>query len=765
MGLVFQAEDPQLVRSVALKVMRPEVAVNGQFRARFFREARSAAALKHDNVVTIYQVGEDRGVPFLAMEFLKGKSLETWLRPDRRPSVIETLVIGRQLARGLAAAHERGLIHRDIKPANIWLESPGGRVKILDFGLARPSNDDATPLTQANAILGTPAYMAPEQARGLPLDQRCDLFSLGCVLYRMCAGRVPFQGNTTMAVLTALAADAPTPVQDLNPVIPMPLADLVMRLLTKEPANRPQSAQAVAAELLAMEKEWREQNSAKPNFATSSFPDLSEPVAPKPLPRRQRRLMPAIAALLAVLAVVAMLFWPSKPPRKAPSGSRTETALDVTIPPSSSDPPTLPDTPAKPLPINLLERIDPARDAEDESLWSLENGQLTAKGRDQSGAYFLGIPYAPPPEYVMRLKVRGPLRPKGHLIVGLMAGTQRFNAVFNRSYPRRGRKSGFAQIDGVLLESRDSPPFQSGGLFVDSPDAVMEITCTVRTNHIRLEANGKLIEDYQGDVKKLALGYSRDTNDPAPNTPLVLGSWGVTEFQFLAVELEPLGSDPGRWLLPAPPVNLLSRLDPARDAIDNKNFWSLQEDRLIAEGVEGANYYFCRLPFSPPEEYILRFNVSRLVIANGQPFLVGLTVGRQQATVLFDRLHVEDQVADGRVNGFADVNGVPLPKRKSRRPQGSLFKGLNGDPVEIRCTVKRDHVQIHANGELLDEWTPAQGTLSRQMKWLRNKPVPEGDQNPLFLGGFKEAKFEFKDVTLEPLGQESGKWLVPEKVP
>src|SRR5207248_6897379 len=137
MGVVFQAEDRQLRRLVALKVMRPDLAAQDQARARFLREARAAAALKHDHIVTIYQVGDDRGVPFLAMEFLAGKSLEEWLRPDRRASIPEAITIAKQIARGLAAAHATGLIHRDIKPANLWLEAPRGRVKILDFGLAR----------------------------------------------------------------------------------------------------------------------------------------------------------------------------------------------------------------------------------------------------------------------------------------------------------------------------------------------------------------------------------------------------------------------------------------------------------------------------------------------------------------------------------------------------------------------------------------------------------------------------------------------------
>ena len=165
MGLVFQAEDTELLRPVALKVIRPELADNPLSAKRFLREARAMAALKHDHIVTIYQVGQERGVPFLAMEYLRGMSLDHWLDRGHKPSPDLVLRIGREIAAGLAAAHERGLIHRDIKPANIWLEAPSGRVKILDFGLARTESDDVK-ITNPGIALGTPAYMAPEQARG-----------------------------------------------------------------------------------------------------------------------------------------------------------------------------------------------------------------------------------------------------------------------------------------------------------------------------------------------------------------------------------------------------------------------------------------------------------------------------------------------------------------------------------------------------------------------------------------------------------------------
>jgi serine/threonine protein kinase len=253
-GLVFLAEDTQLARPVALKVIKPEMAGTPEVQSRFVREAQATAAIKHDHIVTIYQVGRDNDTLFLAMEFLQGLSLQQWLERGRAPSVDLVLRIGREIAAGLAAAHRHGLIHRDIKPANIWLEAPAGRVKILDFGMARSERDDMH-ITQCGTVMGTPTYMAPEQARGETVGAGADLFSMGCVLYRLCAGRLPFQGASILAVLTALSSETPRPPQELNAEVPSALNTLVMRLLAKKPEDRPASAQAVVEAIKSIERE------------------------------------------------------------------------------------------------------------------------------------------------------------------------------------------------------------------------------------------------------------------------------------------------------------------------------------------------------------------------------------------------------------------------------------------------------------------------------------------------------------------------------
>jgi ABC-type branched-subunit amino acid transport system substrate-binding protein/tRNA A-37 threonylcarbamoyl transferase component Bud32 len=254
MGVVFQAEDTCLERLVALKVIRPEAARDPAARQRFLREARLTASVRSDNIVTIHQVGEIDGVLFLAMELLPGESLATWLARGQRPTGAQLLDLALQVARGLDVAHRAGLVHRDIKPANLWLEgepgaaATGGRVKVLDLGLARPAGDNTT-LTQVGMVVGTPAYMAPEQAEGKGTDARSDLFSLGCVLYESATGQAPFAGATPFAIMKALALVDPRSPSTINPAIPAPLGLLVLRLLQKKPSDRPGSAAEVIADL------------------------------------------------------------------------------------------------------------------------------------------------------------------------------------------------------------------------------------------------------------------------------------------------------------------------------------------------------------------------------------------------------------------------------------------------------------------------------------------------------------------------------------
>jgi eukaryotic-like serine/threonine-protein kinase len=294
MGIVFEAQDLHLKRLVALKVMKPSLAAQADFHRRFLREAQLAAAIDHEHIVTIYQVGEDRGVPFMAMKLLQGQSLEARLgRSGGRLPLDEALRIAREIAEGLAAAHAQGLIHRDIKPANIWLEEDRNRVKIVDFGLARGRGADAH-FTQAGAVIGTPSYMAPEQANGKDVDERCDLFSLGSVLYRMSTGRLPFDGKDTLAVLTALATKTPVSPKKIDSSLPRALSDLVMSLLAKDPEERPQTAREIVETLEAIERgdtDEEEPESPRLEVPAERKVEKTEPkkqAAPVPAPVKKR---------------------------------------------------------------------------------------------------------------------------------------------------------------------------------------------------------------------------------------------------------------------------------------------------------------------------------------------------------------------------------------------------------------------------------------------------------------------------------------------
>jgi serine/threonine protein kinase/WD40 repeat protein len=251
MGMVFRAEDARLKRQVALKVMKPSVAASRTAKDRFLREAQFTAAIEHDNIVQIFQVGEDNGVPFIAMPFLKGESLKTRQERVGRMSQKDVLKVGIQVAAGLAAAHDRNLIHRDIKPDNIWIEEKTGRAKILDFGLVRATSEDAG-LTQSGMVMGTPRYMAPEQALGQDVDHRCDLFSLGSVLYHLASGKLPFEGSNVTATLMAVVQKDPKPLDAVISGLDPAFCDMITRLMRKNRDDRPKSAVEVAKALTAI---------------------------------------------------------------------------------------------------------------------------------------------------------------------------------------------------------------------------------------------------------------------------------------------------------------------------------------------------------------------------------------------------------------------------------------------------------------------------------------------------------------------------------
>jgi serine/threonine protein kinase/WD40 repeat protein/multidrug resistance efflux pump len=307
MGIVFRAFDSTLHRTVAIKILAPQLATVSSARQRFAREARAAAAVRNEHVVAIHAVDEWRGLPFLVMEFIPGVSLQERIDRSAPLDVDSILRIGAQAASGLAAAHAQGLVHRDIKPSNILLENGVERVKLTDYGLAR-AVDDAS-LTHSGVVAGTPLFMAPEQARCETIDHRADLFSLGSVLYAMAAGRSPFRATTTMGVLRRVCDDAHRPLRAINPDVPKELAAVIDRLLDKEPSRRYGSAAEVAEtlnRLLAARQQGKEPTiEPRSVFWRRAF-TTSEDVGPSKH-RKFRLAMPLGLVLLILFTFAGLL--------------------------------------------------------------------------------------------------------------------------------------------------------------------------------------------------------------------------------------------------------------------------------------------------------------------------------------------------------------------------------------------------------------------------------------------------------------------------
>jgi serine/threonine-protein kinase len=246
MARVFRGTDRVLDRTVAIKVLSPQFADDDQFVARFRREAQAAAGLNHPNIVGVYDTGDQGDVHFIVMEYVEGRTLRDVIRSDGPLLPERAAEIGGAVARALSSAHEAGLVHRDIKPGNIMLTREG-EVKVMDFGIARTSTGDT--LTQTAAVLGTASYLSPEQAQGLPVDTRSDIYSLGCVLYEMLTGRAPFIGDSPVAIAYMHVKEDPVPPSRLNPDVPPTLDAVVLKAMAKNPANRYETAEELRADL------------------------------------------------------------------------------------------------------------------------------------------------------------------------------------------------------------------------------------------------------------------------------------------------------------------------------------------------------------------------------------------------------------------------------------------------------------------------------------------------------------------------------------
>src|ERR671937_544555 len=251
MANVYLAEDQELGRRVAIKILNDRHAADDQFVERFRREAKNAPALSHPNIVSVYDRGTAEGTYYIAMEYLDGRSLKE-LIVSRGPAPVKTAVeYARQILAAVGFAHRHGIVHRDIKPHNVLVAGDEGRVKVTDFGIARSG---ASQMTEVGSIIGTAQYLSPEQARGSPVDQTSDLYSVGIVLYEMLTGQVPFTGETPLEIAMKHLSAVPLPPSELRPEVPHDLDLIVLRALAKNPQDRYQSASEMDADLASVSR-------------------------------------------------------------------------------------------------------------------------------------------------------------------------------------------------------------------------------------------------------------------------------------------------------------------------------------------------------------------------------------------------------------------------------------------------------------------------------------------------------------------------------
>lgn len=315
MGEVFLARDTQLGREVALKLLPADLAADAGRRARFKREAQVVASLNHPHVVTVHAVDEVDDRPFLVMEFVDGQTLEDIIADEGLP-LGRFFDLSLALTEAVAEAHGRGITHRDLKPRNVMIDRQG-RLKVLDFGLAKLLEEPSEPegdqtvaadlgATREGTIVGTAAYMSPEQAEGKPVDNRSDVFSLGILMYQMITGRKPFQGDTHMSTLTAVLRDEPRPVIEIRPELPRQLARIVRRCLEKQPDRRYESARGLHDDLRVLREEMDSGEHERPRAIAA---------APKP---QLRRLIPWVALGMFVLLAAAGGVWMAMSPDQSP---------------------------------------------------------------------------------------------------------------------------------------------------------------------------------------------------------------------------------------------------------------------------------------------------------------------------------------------------------------------------------------------------------------------------------------------------------------
>ncbi len=318
MGQVFKAYDRRLHEVVAIKAIRPEICADAQAMERFDNELRLARRIAHKNVARMFDVGTDEGLPYITMEYVSGEDLRSLIQRIGLLPMAKVLAVGRQIAEGLAEAHALGIVHRDLKPHNIMIDREGN-ARIMDFGIARFTKTKR--MTEVGVLIGTPEYMAPEQIEGGDSDARSDLYSLGIILYEMTTGRLPFTGDTPLAVAMKQKTAAPLPPRGLNPQTPPALNELILKCLEKKPERRFAGANALAAALSGIERDLSTAERAV------TLP-VRRPTRDVTIQFNVRRIVVPIA-VIAFLAVAGVGIWILLTRPGAPTAVRAERTLSA----------------------------------------------------------------------------------------------------------------------------------------------------------------------------------------------------------------------------------------------------------------------------------------------------------------------------------------------------------------------------------------------------------------------------------------------------
>ena len=546
MGVVYLAHDPSIDRPLAIKTIRSEAARDdnaAEIEARFLKEARLAGRLQHANIVTVYDVGREGDLYFIAMEYVEGRPLTHYLAaPDDLPLSVRVDII-RQAAEALGHAHERGVVHRDMKPGNI-LVSKDGRVKVTDFGIGKFLGAEPSDLTRTGQMIGSPAYMSPEQVRGDKIDGRSDLFSLGVVLYELLTGKRPFPGESITTLVYQILHTEPKNPRDIKASLPVSTREVMLRLLAKQPDRRPATAHEFIQELKRIEKFQRESELTRradiaappppPPAGPSASAAATTPGPAAPPPRHSRVGLAGVVLAIAVVAVAAVLLLRERktaipaPPvsvAAAPTEGPTAAAAPAETP--------LPETTAIVLPTPGPEAaVDATVGAS--RLADTPRPRPTARPRPSPTAAETKVAAAPPPPPA------APARPERIDAAYETRGSVRFT-----SSPDQAR----LYLDGRYVGIADDWDNRGGGRALELGKA--------GTHYVRMELPGYRTKTFQIDVvadarDSVSIDEELDRHDRAPYEKLPAVYDRTTSEVEFSVEPPDAGiSEEGRALGPA----------------------------------------------------------------------------------------------------------------------------------------------------------------------------------------------------------------------